>query len=221
MSTTNIPTYSDNDDDDDVNIDSATQPLLLQSTTSTSTSTAAGNGSSAAKSKLPASIVVPISKSNAAKQTPHQANGCNENRMCARFSHFINIRFSRGDHNNRRSHRDKWSRINIGLFAISFISVIYLCVSMNLNVDSKPTPQMVVDVPPVDPDLLGTKGKLQFEANKNKQFSSKRFYLIYECRIQRPKHFHLEFSILLSICSCSFIQFFYGHNQCVIFLVET
>lgn len=171
MSTTNIPTYSDNDDDDDANNDSATQPLLLQSTT-TSTSTAAGNGSTAAaaKIKLPTSIVVPISKSSSAK--PNQTNNCNENRVCARFSHFMNVRFNRSEHNNRRSHRDRWSRINIGLFAVSFISVIYLCVSLNLNVDSKPTPQMIVDVPPVDPDLLGTRGKfgIAFDTKERNHF---------------------------------------------------
>lgn len=176
MSTTNIPTYSDNDDDDDANNDSATQPLLLQSTTSTS-STKAGNGSTAAKIKLPTSIIVPISKSTSAK--PNQTNNCNENRVCARLTHFMNVRFNRSEHNNRRSHRDRWSRINIGLFAISFISVIYLCVSLNLNVDSKPTPQMIVDVPPVDPDLIGTRGtfEITFETNEqNNHFNIFNFF---------------------------------------------
>lgn len=171
MSTAIIPPYSDNesDNDDDANNDSATQPLLLQSAP---TSTAA-NGSPTTKIKLPTSTVVPINKSSSAKLNPNHnpasSNYSNESRVCARFTHFMNVRFNRIEHNNRRSHRDKWSRINIGLFAISFISVIYLCVSLNLNVDSKPSPQIIVDVPPVDPELLGTKGinsKLQkFERN--------------------------------------------------------
>lgn len=158
MSSTNIP-YSDNesDNDDDVNNDSATQPLLLQSSTPTVTVA----NSSTATIKLPTSTVVPINKSNSAKSSNHNPNNnCNENRVCAKFTHFMNVRFNRYEH-NRRSHRDKWSRINIGLFTISFVSVIYLCVSLNLNVDSKPTPQIIVDVPPVDSDLLGTKGKFK------------------------------------------------------------
>lgn len=163
MSTAIIPPYSDNesDNEDDANNDSATQPLLLQSSTTTTQTSTGANGGSTATNKLPTSTIVPINKSNSAKIINANHNQPHENRVCAKFTHFMSVRFNRIEHNNRRSHhRDKWSRINIGLFAISFISVIYLCVSLNLNVDSKPTPQIIVDVPPVDPDLLGTKGKL-------------------------------------------------------------
>lgn len=163
MGTTNVP-YSDNDSDidDDLNNDSATQPLLLQSSKPTAAAAAAA---STATIKLPTSIVVPINKSNSAKSTnQNNNNGCSssssciENRVCAKFSHFLTGRFNRTEHNRRSHNRDRWNRINIGLFTISFVSVIYLCVSLNLNVDSKPSPQIIVDVPPVDPDLLGTKG---------------------------------------------------------------
>lgn len=166
MSTTNIP-YSDNDSDNDDDLNNDQNQPLLQS--------------SSATIKLPTSIVV-LNKSNFAK-TPTQnqnntnnntnnnsnSNGSNsnnfiENRFCTKLSHLLNVRFNRTEH-NRRSHRDRWSRINIGLFTISFVSVIYLCVSLNLNVDSKPSPQMIVDVPPVDPDLVGTKGKILFNVN--------------------------------------------------------
>lgn len=169
MSTTNI-LYSDNDSDsDDANDDSVTQPLLLPSSVSSTPTSTTANGSTTTI-KLPTSTVVPINKSNSSKHPHHNRNNSNENRVCAKLTHFMTARFNRID-NNRRSPRDKWSRINIGLFTISFVSVIYLCVSLNLSVDadSKPSPQIIVDVPPIDPESLGTKGKFQFNLRRERR----------------------------------------------------
>lgn len=191
MNTTNIP-YSDNDsdNDEDVNNDSATQPLLLQSSAPSTSPVHAGNASTSSIN-LPTSIVVPLNKSNSAKNSSQNStnNGNNnifiENRVWAKLSHFLDVRFSNRTDHNRRSHRDRWNRINIGLFTISFVSVIYLCVSLNLNVDSKPSPQIIVDVPPVDPDLIGTKGKL-FNCE---MFHQKMFNIIIYYEKYRRAHF--------------------------------
>lgn len=129
-----LPTIAHSDsENDDANEENATQPLLLQSASSSTPTTTI---------KLP---------------TLAQSNKYDtDNRVLSKFGQLANIKFNRIDY--RRSHRDKWSRINIGIFTISFFSVVYFCVSMNLNVD-KPMPQMIVDVPPVDEHLLGRKGK--------------------------------------------------------------
>lgn len=142
MGSTTLPTYIDSENDD-ANEESASQPLLLQSTSPTLPEA----NCSTTTIKLPTSV------------HPHKSNvakNISENRIINKLGHLVNIRFNRNEY-NRRSHRDRWSRINIGLFTISFFSVVYLCVSLNLNVD-KPSPQVIVDVPPIDVNLLGPKG---------------------------------------------------------------
>lgn len=128
--------HSDSENDD-ANDESATKPLLLQSTSPKKCSTTAA---SATTIKLPSSA------------NGQQTKIDHDNRVLFKFTTKLN----RCEY--RRSHRDKWSRINIGILTISFLSVVYFCVSMNLNVD-KPSPQIIVDVPPVDTNLLGPKGK--------------------------------------------------------------
>lgn len=75
-------------------------------------------------------------------------------------------KLNRLDH--RRAHREKWGRIHIGILIVSFFSVIYLCFSLNLNVDKR-SPQIIVDVPPIDDTLDGPRGN--FMSIKSIQFS--------------------------------------------------
>lgn len=131
MSHTSI-VHSDSENDDANEHDSANQPLLLPSTTSPNKSK---NCSTKSIVNLPAN---------------NQQSAKSDNVFSKLVTKFNRIEY-------RRSHRDKWNRINIGILTISFLSVVYFCVSMNLNVD-KPAPQIIVDVPPVDTNLLGPKG---------------------------------------------------------------
>lgn len=62
---------------------------------------------------------------------------------------------------NRRANREKWGRIHIGILIISFFSIVYLCFSVNINIDKR-QPQIIVDVPPVDDTLDGPRGKFFF-----------------------------------------------------------
>lgn len=144
MDTSTIEYDSENDYAND---ESATQPLLMQSASS---QTSQETNRSTTTIKLP--TLANQHKSNAAKIVP-------ENRVLYKLGHILNNRFNRNEY--RRTHRDKWSRINIGLLTISFLSVVYLCVSLNLNVD-KPSPQLIVDVPPIDVDLVGQTGNISF-----------------------------------------------------------
>lgn len=156
MNTTTEQYNDSENENDDGNDDSATQPLLLQSSMPTiqaanaNSTTATATGAATATIKLPT-----LMKSNSAKHFHNNNN--NENRVCIKFGQFVNYKFHRID-GRRPHHRDKWNRINIGLFTISFLSVVYLCVSLNLNID-KPSPQLIVDVPPIDANSLGSKGK--------------------------------------------------------------
>lgn len=150
MDTSTIEYDSENDDAND---ESATQPLLLQSASSPTSQEA--NRSTATTVNLPTSA----NKSNAAKIMP-------ENRVLYKLGHIVNNRFNRNEY--RRSHRDKWSRINIGLLTISFLSVVYLCVSLNLNV-YKPSPQLIVD-------LIGHRGNIVFLLDFNAFFFHHTFY---------------------------------------------
>lgn len=135
MSHTSI-VHSDSENDD-ANEENASQPLLQSKSTNNSI-----NCSTTTTIKLPNLV---------SKQ--QQTNSDNENHVLSKIATKLNrIEY-------RRSHRDKWSRVNIGIFTISFLSVVYFCVSMNLNVD-KPSPQIIVDVPPVDTNLLGAKGNI-------------------------------------------------------------
>lgn len=137
-------THSDSENDD-ANDDSASQPLLLQSSLSMPLP------SSSSSTKKPNCSTIKL---------PNSAKNDQQNRVLTKISHLANIKIHRIDY--RRSHRDKWSRINIGIATISFLSVVYFCVSMNLNVD-KPSPQqIIVDVPPVDTNLNGPKGKSSY-----------------------------------------------------------
>lgn len=142
MSLTSIA-HSDSENDD-ANDESASRPLLLQSTSPINSKKC----STTTTTTTTTTIKLPNSANN------QQIKCDNENRLLSKFATKLNrIEY-------RRSHRDKWSRINIGIFTISFLSVVYFCVSMNLNVD-KPSPQIIVDVPPVD-NLLGPKGNIAF-----------------------------------------------------------
>lgn len=142
MDTTTIPCNDNDSEHDEANEECATQPLLLQSSASASQD---GNLSTIAI-KLPTSAY----KTNTINVNP-------ENRILFKFGHIVNRRFSRTEY--RRSYRDKWTRINVGLLTISLLSVILICISMNLTID-KPSPQLIVDVPPIDIDLVGQEGKL-------------------------------------------------------------
>lgn len=66
-----------------------------------------------------------------------------------------NTKLNRSNH--RRSHREKWARLHIGILIVSFFIVIYVCFSIDLNIDKRAT-QIVVDVPPVDDSLDGPRG---------------------------------------------------------------
>lgn len=134
--------HSDSDSDDSVD-KNASHPLLVQSSSSSPKS----------KSFATSTITIPA----LVKQNKSDAT-CNakENRFLVKLGHFANIKLKRTEY--RRS-REKCSRINIGLLTVSFLTVIYFCVSMNLSVD-KPSPQIIVDIPPVDVNLLGFKGNI-------------------------------------------------------------
>lgn len=140
-SITQLHSDSDNDNDD-TSDQNASQPLLLQSSSSMQ------NAKNCSKSTIKLPTLV-----NQNKCIPNNAN--EYSRVLIKIGHLANIKLKRTD--NRRANREKCRRINIGLFTISFLTVIYFCVSMNLNVD-KPTPQIIVDIPPVDANLLGLKG---------------------------------------------------------------
>ncbi|XP_031636443.1 uncharacterized protein LOC116349218 isoform X2 [Contarinia nasturtii] len=136
-----IVPHSDSENDDANDDDSASQLLLQPSLPTSSTKTP--NSLNCSTIKLPKSA--------------NQTKSDYQNRVLTKISHLANIKLHRIEY--RRSHRDKWSRINIGIFTISFLSVVYFCVSMNLNVE-KPSPQqIIVDVPPVDVNLNGPKVK--------------------------------------------------------------
>lgn len=146
--TTTTKTQHSDSENDDASDKNASQPLLLQS--SSSSASYLKNGSNAtATIKLPTWVN---------EHKPNAFNG-KDNRILAKLGHLTAIKLKRTD--NRRSHRDRCSRINIGLLTISFLTVIYFCVSMNLSVD-KPSPQIIVDIPPVDASLLGVKGTFFF-----------------------------------------------------------
>lgn len=134
-----IRSYRDSDSEDGMG-ESASQPLLLEPSSSTSN-----------EANCPTSTIKLPTLTN-----QNRTNSSSNNKI----NNFLaNFKFNRNEH--RRSHREKWSRINIGLITISFVSVVYLCFSVNLNFD-KPSPQIIVDVPPIDTSLLGPKGKITF-----------------------------------------------------------
>lgn len=76
-----------------------------------------------------------------------RANNLIENK----FNNFTNAKV------NRRSHREKWARLHIGILIVSFFIVVYFCFSIDLNLDKR-APQIVVDVPPIDDSLDGPRG---------------------------------------------------------------
>lgn len=184
---------SENDDASDQN---ASQPLLLQSSSSMPNS----KNCSTTTIKLPA----------AANHTENDSNIAIENRILIKLGHLANIKLKRHDY--RRSHRDKCTRINIGLFAISFLTVIYFCVSMNLSVE-KPSPQLIVDIPPVDANLTGDKGKFH-TAN---ELDLRKTNILHvellngqgkKCHVKRTRQSHwnyIEWNI-------RFIDYFYGKS---------
>lgn len=138
MSLTNVP-HSDSEVDD-ANDDSANQPLL-QSSFSTP------------KSTKTTTITVKLPNST------NQTKSDNKHRILSKISHLATNKRNRNDY-RRGLNRDRWNRINFGILIISFLSVVYFCVTINLNVD-KPSPQqIVVDVPSLDTNLLGQKGNI-------------------------------------------------------------
>lgn len=80
-----------------------------------------------------------------------RSNNLIENKL----NNLANVKLKRLNH--RRSHREKWARLHIGILIVSFFIVIYFCFSIDLNIDKR-APQIVVDVPPIDDSLDGPRG---------------------------------------------------------------
>lgn len=124
-------TESDNDEPTD---DNANKPLLP----------------SLSRKTNPTTISIPASERKRA----------NNNQIENKLNNFANAKVNRLHNNNRRSHREKWARLHIGILIVSFFIVIYFCFSIDLNLDKR-APQIVVDVPPIDDSLDGPRGKIQ------------------------------------------------------------
>lgn len=145
--------HSDTENDDEQHED-ANRPLL---SSSSATEPAL---SKAAKVSLTAAIHIPPFSANRKQSksyTINNNNGISDNRIIIKLNPVSKL--NRLDY--RRSYRDKWGRIRLGILTIAFFIIIYLCFSINLTVDKR-TPQMVVDIPPMDENLPGPRGKLAF-----------------------------------------------------------
>lgn len=62
--------------------------------------------------------------------------------------------------NRRIIHRDKWRRFHFGILFVFLSCVLYLCFSVNLNIDKR-SPQIIVNIPPIDETLSGPRGILK------------------------------------------------------------
>lgn len=120
-------TESDNDEPTD---DNANKPLLP---------------SSLSRKTNPTTICIPSSERK-------RSNNLIENKL---NNNLANAKLNRLSY--RRSHREKWARLHIGILIVSFFIVIYFCFSIDLNIDKR-APQIVVDVPPIDDTLDGPRG---------------------------------------------------------------
>lgn len=138
MSLTNV-THIDNENDD-VNDDGANQPLL-QSSSSTS--------------KLTKSTTTIVKLPNATNQTKRD----NEHRILLKIVRLATNKLNRIKY-IRRLNRDKWNRIEFVIFTILFLSMVCFFLMIDPNFEKPSIKQIVVDVPPLDTNLLGQKGKI-------------------------------------------------------------